>query len=129
MKQNKTKSGSALIMVLWTVIIMSLLIGTFAYEMHIEAKIATLERQQFKAQEIARAGYEYAIALLNAPELTSDEKISDEIDYVDTLMKVSKLSENVHPELSTALCGIIQVLLSHLVLSISKTLLLRLESC
>lgn len=76
---NSSKTGSALILVLWTVIIMSLLIGTFAFEMHIEAKIATLERQRFKAQEIARAGFEYANALLSAPQLTTD-KIADETD-------------------------------------------------
>lgn len=67
-------------MVLWTVIIMSLLIGTFAYEMHIEAKIASLERQRFKAQEIARAGFEYAKAILSAPVLTDQQEDVFEVD-------------------------------------------------
>ncbi|MFC1467233.1 general secretion pathway protein GspK [Verrucomicrobiota bacterium] len=60
---------------------MSLLIGTFAFEMHIEAKIATLERQRFKAQEIARAGFEYAKAILTAPEQTEEEDVAEVVEF------------------------------------------------
>lgn len=68
-------------MVLWTVIIMSLLIGTFAFEMHVEAKIASMERQRFKAQELAISGFEYAKAILTAPQATEEAMTgTEEVD-------------------------------------------------
>lgn len=85
---HRSRSGSALILVLWTVIIMTLLIGTFAFEMHIEAKIATLERQRFKAQEVAFAGTEYARAILNAPELTEEQDTVEIDDFQQSAERI-----------------------------------------
>lgn len=58
------KRGSALIIVLWVVALLSVLIGGFAYEMHVEAKIVSYLRKKLKSEYLARAGIEYAQALL-----------------------------------------------------------------
>jgi type II secretory pathway component PulK len=59
------KRGSALIIVLWVVALLSVLIGGFAYEMHVEAKIVSFLRKKLKSEYLAKAGIEYAQALLS----------------------------------------------------------------
>ena len=59
------KRGSALIIVLWVIALLSVLIGGFAYDMHIEAKIVSYVRKKLKAEYLAKAGIEYAQALLS----------------------------------------------------------------
>ena len=56
--------GAALIVALWTVMILSLLIGGLAFEMHIEAGITSYARKRLKAQVAAQGGVEYAKFLL-----------------------------------------------------------------
>jgi general secretion pathway protein K len=58
------REGAALIVALWTVLILSLLIGGLAYEMHIQAGITSHARKRLKAQVAARGGVEYAKFLL-----------------------------------------------------------------
>ena len=56
--------GSALLVVLWLILSMSLLIGGLAYEMGVEAHITSHARKRLKAQVAARGGVEYAKFLL-----------------------------------------------------------------
>jgi general secretion pathway protein K len=58
------QGGAALIVALWTVMILSLMIGGLAYEMHIEAGITSYSRKRLKAQAAARGGVEYAKFML-----------------------------------------------------------------
>jgi len=59
------KQGSALIIVLWVIALLSVLIGGFAYDMHVEAKIVSYVRKKLKAEYLAKAGIEYSQALLS----------------------------------------------------------------
>ena len=59
------KRGSALIIVLWVIALLSVLIGGFAYDMHVESKIVSYLRKKLKAEYLAKAGIEYAQALLS----------------------------------------------------------------
>ncbi len=70
--------GAALIVALWTVLILSLLIGGMAYEMHVEAGITSYARKRMKAQVAARGGVEYAKFLLEKSFDTSAFEESDE---------------------------------------------------
>ena len=63
-KNAGPRGGAALIVALWTVLILSLLIGGLAYEMHVEAGITSYARKRLKAQVAARGGVEYAKFLL-----------------------------------------------------------------
>jgi len=56
--------GSALIVVLWVLLIMALLVTSMAFDMHIEAGITAYQRNRVQAQQLARAGVEYARYLL-----------------------------------------------------------------
>jgi general secretion pathway protein K len=72
------RRGAALIVALWTVLILSLLIGGLAYEMHIEAGITSYTRKRLKAQVAARGGVEYAKFLLAKSFETSAFEEGDE---------------------------------------------------
>ncbi|MCC7299948.1 MAG: general secretion pathway protein GspK [Verrucomicrobia bacterium] len=58
------KRGSALVVVLWILIIISLIVSMFAFEMQLEAKMMTLQRKRFKADQLALAGVELAKLML-----------------------------------------------------------------
>lgn len=76
------KSGAALIVALWVLIILSLLIGAFAYDMHIEAGITSYSRKRLKAQYLARAGVEWAKIILVKSGEEQDEEVLDDGDQV-----------------------------------------------
>ncbi len=58
------RRGTVLIVVLWVLIVLSLLVGTLAFEMQVEANVTSYYRKRFKAQYLARAGIEYAKMML-----------------------------------------------------------------
>ncbi len=71
------RSGAALIVALWVLIILSLLISSFAFDMHIEAGITSFYRKRLKAQYAAQAGVEYARFLLVQSYKGNNEEESD----------------------------------------------------
>ena len=67
------RDGAILIVVLWVLIILSLLVGTLAFEMHVEANVTSYYRKRLKSQYLARAGMEWArMVLLKAGSLSED---------------------------------------------------------
>ncbi len=58
------RSGSALIVVLWVLGLLSIFVLAFAFDMHIEARITSAWRKQLKAGYLARAGVDLARAAL-----------------------------------------------------------------
>ena len=81
-------AGAALIVALWTVLILSLLIGGMAYEMHVEAGITSYARKRMKAQVAARGGVEYAKFLLaKSFDNSAFEEEDDEKEALRTLAK------------------------------------------
>jgi len=60
-----SRRGSALIVVLWTVMILSLLVSTFLFEMHLEAQVVSHRRRKLQAEALAQAGLATARALLS----------------------------------------------------------------
>jgi len=74
------KSGVALIVVMWVLIIVSLIVSSFAFEMKLEANIITAQRKRFQADQLARAGIELAKAMIAFKEdpLEGDDVIYDD---------------------------------------------------
>lgn len=58
------QSGSALIVALWTLMILALLVTSMAFDMRVEAEIASYVRKRTKAQYLAQAGVEWAKVLM-----------------------------------------------------------------
>lgn len=62
--KGRRRSGSALIIAIWVIALLSLMIGSFAFEMKMESRIAGYYRQRLKAEQLARSGIEKARFLL-----------------------------------------------------------------
>lgn len=82
-QQNNKEKGSALVVVLWVVGVLSLFVMSFAFTMHIETRITSAWRKRLKAEYLAQSGLELArMALIE----TGDP----DIDIDDTLVYLSK---------------------------------------
>ena len=77
---RNSKSGSALIVALWTLIILSLLVSAFAFDMRIEAGITSYYRKRLKAQYLARAGVEYVKVILSKNSVKDETLAEDEAE-------------------------------------------------
>jgi len=75
------RSGSALIVVLWVLGLLSMFVMAFAFDMHIEARITSTWRKKLKAEYLAKAGVELARMALAE---TSDSEINntDPVNYL-----------------------------------------------
>ncbi|MDD4736136.1 MAG: type II secretion system protein GspK [Kiritimatiellae bacterium] len=86
-------SGSALIVALWVLLLLSLLIGGFAFEMHIEAGITSHQRKKLHAQYLSRGGVEYArMLLVRSAKASEDDVASSEENesLVDNALRLSR---------------------------------------
>lgn len=66
------RDGSVLIVALWTLMILALLITSMAFDMRVEADIASYMRKRTKAQYLAQAGVEWAKVLMTKQVNTGD---------------------------------------------------------
>lgn len=65
MKQDfSVQNGSALMLVLWSVALMAVLIGGFAFDSHVEGRITYYYRNRTKADYLAKSGIEVARMLM-----------------------------------------------------------------
>lgn len=78
---NSAKRGSALMLALITIVVLSALMVSFLFRIHLEADLAVRERFGFKADALSRAGQEYAKWMLiksgragNEPEDDMEER-------------------------------------------------------
>jgi len=62
--RDRRGTASALIVVLWVIVLLSLLIGSFVFDAHIEARITSYYRKRTKAEYLARSGIEIAEMLM-----------------------------------------------------------------
>lgn len=74
-----TGRGSALIIVLWVIGIMSILVSSFAFDAHIETRIISYYRKRAKAESLAFSGLEVA-RMLMAKSREVSEDYEDEAD-------------------------------------------------
>ena len=87
------KRGSALVVVLWIIMIIALIVSAFSFEMQLEAKIITLQRKRFKADQLALAGIEMAKAML---AFKQSENTAGETVYQDPYMnEAAKITNGV----------------------------------
>ncbi|MFC1497390.1 general secretion pathway protein GspK [Verrucomicrobiota bacterium] len=77
--RNPQSHASALIMVLWVIMILSIIIGSFAFNAHIEARITSYYRKRTKAEYLARSGITVAEMLMirRGDAKTSGDEVSE----------------------------------------------------
>lgn len=61
----RSRDGAALIVAVWVILLMTILISSMAFDMQVEANVAGYQRKRLKAQYLARAGMEWATAVLS----------------------------------------------------------------
>ncbi len=75
--RQRVRGGSALIMVLWVIAMMSLLVVSFAFDAHLEGRIVSYARKRRKAEALAFSGMQVARMLLDK-QLSVSGNESDE---------------------------------------------------
>ena len=78
-RRSPPTRGSALIVVLWVVALLSMMVGSFAFDAHIEARITSYYRKRAKAEYLAESGIEIAkMLMVKSGEIQKDAPASDE---------------------------------------------------
>ena len=95
--QTGKRSGAALIVALWVLLLLSMMIGSFAYEMRVESEVTAYARNRFKAQYLAQAGVEWAkVALTKKVEKgTEGDLIIEDGDDEGLAIAANNLSKGV----------------------------------
>jgi len=91
-QRRRSEEGSALIVVLWLVGILSMLVSTMAFEAHLEAKVSSYERKKLKADHLVASGVEIAEMLMKKSNDIVVKKLEEDEDdrWFDTAKKLSE---------------------------------------
>jgi general secretion pathway protein K len=84
-KARPAGAGSALVVALWVILLLSLLISSFAFDMHVEADITAYHRRRVKAHYIAQSGMELAQVILTRVA-TADPEAEGQDEAEDALI-------------------------------------------
>lgn len=87
------RRGSALIVALWTLLLLALLLGSLAFDMRVEAAVASFRRKRVRAELAARSGIAYAQWLLSQRENVPAEWVPEQMDE-ETWRRLRRLSRN-----------------------------------
>ncbi|MGE4490139.1 MAG: general secretion pathway protein GspK [Kiritimatiellales bacterium] len=95
--KSKMQRGAALIVVMWVLVIVAIIVSSFAFEMQLEARMISAQRKRFKADQLALAAVELAKSMLCFEE----ENSADDIVYEDPWMnKAAQVAEGVSVDYS-----------------------------
>ncbi len=86
---KKSKKGAALLVALWVLIILSLIVGSFAFEIQLEAMLVSHQRKKFHAEMAAYSGLEYARAILDQQANAKELEIEDMAEDLDGFMQAA----------------------------------------
>jgi len=87
--ESESKEGAALLVALWVLIILSLIVGSFAFEVQLEAMLVSHKRKKFRAEMMAYSGLEYARALLDKRSEAKELEIEDMEEDKDGFMQAA----------------------------------------
>ncbi len=91
------RGGSALIVVLWITILLSALVASFAFDMHIESRITAYYKNRLKAEYLAQGGLVRAELLMSRGEKMrkSSEEDKEEFKSENWYHDAKRLSEGL----------------------------------
>ena len=95
------KEGAALIVALWSLIILSLIVGAFAFEVNLEARLVSHKRKKFRARMMALSGMEYAKAILDQRAGAKQLEIEDMAEDKDGFMQAALFIQRGLPSSSS----------------------------
>lgn len=76
-KGRTSRGGSALIVVLWVISLLSIIIASFAFDAHVEARIVSYYRKRLRAEHLAESGVEIAKMLMAKSQSVSEDDVDD----------------------------------------------------
>ena len=103
--ERKKKEGAALLVALWVLIILSLIVSSFAFDIRLEAMLVSHKRKRFQAEMLARSGIDYAQAILDARNKAKELEIEDMQDDPDGFMQAALYARRGLPTTSTIELG------------------------
>lgn len=75
------RAGSALVLVLWIIGMLSMMVTSFAFDAHLEGKVVSYSRKRLKAEQFAISGFELAKSYLrHSAEITGNETDEEKED-------------------------------------------------
>lgn len=81
---TRRRSGSALIVTLWVIGLLSILIGSFAFDAQVEARITSYYRKRTKAEALAQSGVTVAEMLMaKSAEMGEEDEPEDDDRWFD----------------------------------------------
>lgn len=83
------KEGAALVVALWVLIILSLIVGSFAFEVNLESVLVSHKRKKWKAEMLAHSGLEYGKAILDQQAQAKQLEIEDLDEDKDGFMQAA----------------------------------------
>jgi general secretion pathway protein K len=89
-RRTESSSGSALIIVLWVVGLLSVLIASFAFDAHVEARIISYYRRRTKAEYLSRSGLEIARMLMAKSRKVSEDDEDPEDLWLENAKRLKK---------------------------------------
>ena len=95
-KLNRSRDGSALIMALFVIVVLSMLVGSFGFEAHLEAKYASYARDRIKASQLSESGMVLAEMLMSKQSGGGTiDKPEDEDRWFDAAERL-KLGQSIY---------------------------------
>jgi general secretion pathway protein K len=96
------RGGSALVAALWVIVILSMLVGSFLFNAHVEARITSYYKKRTKADYLARSGIEVATMLMHKsagdmkePEAGEDDRWYEPAKRLSDGLAVSGLKDQL----------------------------------
>lgn len=90
---HSPKEGAALLAALAVLMLLSLIVGSFYFEVDLEARLASRKRKLFHAQQLARSGIEYAKAILDRrheARETEIEQMEDRDGFMQAALHIQR---------------------------------------
>ncbi|MDZ8117858.1 general secretion pathway protein GspK [Pontiella agarivorans] len=84
---KKNKEGAALLVAIMVLLILGLIIGSFAFEVNLEAMLVSYKRKKWRAEMMAHSGLEYARAILDEQAKAKQLEIEDLDEDKDGFMQ------------------------------------------
>ena len=81
------KRGAALLVSRWVLIILALIVGSFAFQVALEGMLVSRKKKQFKSEMLARSGVDYARAIIEQKERARELEIESMDDDPEQFMQ------------------------------------------
>ena len=103
-REGGARRGAALLLVLWIIGLLGIIVVSFAWDAHLEGKVASFARKRAKADAIARSGMEIAKWLFHHAAELPDKDEEDAADH-DAWLSNSRALRNGQPVFRTDKLG------------------------